>query len=126
VFKKDIISLIADGFEVGVSSSVNTNAANYFYVAFKEAANVLKMGTYPGDGADNVNITGVGFQPDMVFIKNYDQYISSVVRPSDIVGDSSCYIHSTAAAANLIQSLDADGFQIGSNNAVNQNADDMI
>ena len=79
----------------------------------------LATGTYTGDGADNRAITGVGFQPDIVFTK-CDCLRPGVVRTSTMVGDAAKAVNSAGTLQpNYIQSLDADGFTIGSNPRVN-------
>jgi len=63
-----IQSLDADGFTLGNDARVNASAANYYFVAFKQYAGEMKVGSYVGDGTDNRDITGVGFQPDYVIV----------------------------------------------------------
>jgi hypothetical protein len=64
-----IRSLDATGFTLGNNSRVNTNANTYWF-AFKTTANAFAVGTYTGDGTDNRAITGVGFSPSYLWIKN--------------------------------------------------------
>jgi len=77
-------------------------------------------GTYLGDGLDNRAITGVGFQPDVVIIKGNDTQ-QAVCRTSTMTGDNSKSMGSPGLplAADQIQSLDANGFAIGTNVQVN-------
>ena len=42
---------------------MNHTGISYHWVAFQAADGELKVGTYSGNGADNRNITGIGFQP---------------------------------------------------------------
>ena len=60
----------SDGFTVGSNATVNTNATVYHYVAWNEVAGLMDVGTYSGDGADNRNITGVGFAPELLIVKS--------------------------------------------------------
>ncbi len=64
-----ITSLNADGFSVGDSSRVNTAGKTYHYVAWNQISGKMNVGSYSGNGADNRNITGVGFQPGYVIIR---------------------------------------------------------
>lgn len=78
----------------------------------------IKSGTYSGNGTDNRGITGVGFQPEFVFIKGGSQI--AVMRSASMAGDvSKAVIGTTALEANLIQSLDSDGFTLGNDARVN-------
>jgi len=80
----------------------------------------VQTGSYVGDGTDDRVIFGVGFAPDVVIIKG-DQGLDGVIRTATMVGDIAKPINPSAAAApNNIQSLDADGFTIGTDARVNQ------
>lgn len=77
-------------------------------------------GSYTGDGADNRQITGVGFQPDMVWVrKNASSFL--IVRTKDMPADSARAVDlaTWGLQANWIQSLDADGFTVGDHTDVN-------
>jgi dipeptidyl aminopeptidase/acylaminoacyl peptidase len=75
-------------------------------------------GKYTGDGNDGRLITGVGFQPDIVIIKA-DAAQTPVIRTSSMVGDSAKPVLKVALAANLIQTLETDGFTLGTDAKVN-------
>jgi len=82
----------------------------------------MAVGSYTGNGLDNRSIGGVGFQPDLVMLRwdTGGSATSVVWRSSAMVGDTTCTANNTPAFANGIQALEADGFQIGSDNQVNQ------
>ena len=83
----------------------------------------LVTGTYVGSGVDNRQITGVGFQPDVVMIKTAQGRVG-IIRTSTMSGDRAKILGNTGAlAANLIQSMDADGFTVGTDNRVNNSGD---
>ncbi|HXL20377.1 MAG TPA: hypothetical protein VN961_22895, partial [Streptosporangiaceae bacterium] len=79
----------------------------------------LASGSYPGNGLAGRAITGVGFQPDAVIIKG-DIAQLAVMRTATMAGDAAKEL---AAATDLrggrIQSLDGDGFTIGTHAEVN-------
>jgi hypothetical protein len=76
-------------------------------------------GSYTGDGTDNRNIAGLGFQADFIMIKARTAQ-TGVMRTSAMSGDASKDMTgATALQANLIQSLSSDGFQIGTDASVN-------
>ena len=121
-FTDGITALGSDGFSLGINSSVNLANVRYTWTAFSgSGGGDFKVGTYKGSGVDNRSITGVGFQPDLVMVKaNYTAVgYNGCWRPSSYVGDSTQYFHNIVAAANLIQNLESDGFQVGTATNVN-------
>lgn len=112
-----IQALEANGFQVGSNANVNQISTTYHYIAFNVGAGV-KQASYAGDGLDDRSITGAGFQPQVVWVKRSTTNQSSW-RPSSVSGDLSLYWSATADAANRIQALQADGFQVGSADQVN-------
>ena len=114
-----ITSFGVTSFVVGNDTRVNGSTKTYHWVAMRAGTNV-KVGTYTGDGADNRNITGVGFQPDWVITMGDGE--QDYFRPALLGGDASFTMTGTGTATNRIQSILADGFQIGNNNNVNQSA----
>jgi hypothetical protein len=107
----------ADGFQIGNDTNVNGAGRLFHWVALKNGANV-RTGTYTGSGVDNRNITGVGFAPDWVITIGDGQ--QDMFKPAPLAGDASFAMNGTNSAANRIQALLADGFQVGSNANVNQ------
>jgi len=65
-----ITALGSDGFTVGTDTRVNRSGDLYHYLAWNETAGKIGVGTYTGTGADNRNITDVGFPPDFVMVQN--------------------------------------------------------
>jgi fibro-slime domain-containing protein len=83
-----------------------------------EPARML-TGTYTGDGKDNRAITGLGFKPDFVLIKGNAEE-PAVCRTSTMALDRSKQLVEAASIfTNRIQTLDADGFTLGSDRDVN-------
>ncbi len=106
-------TLDATGFTVG--SIINT-AAVYNYVAFKESAGSIDVGVYSGTAAEDRDITGVGFVPDFLFLKNGASAVGgSVYSVTESYGDSTSYFPDTAVTVDSIQALQTDGFQVGTN-----------
>jgi len=116
-----IQALQADGFQVGTLAGVNASATNYYFIAVKAGQNVYQN-EYSGNATDNRNITGVGFTPDLVFIKS-EAARNFALRSSDHSGDLSKYYRSSGFAANYIQSFNSDGFQVGNAADINTSAD---
>ncbi|MHB8683622.1 MAG: DUF7483 domain-containing protein [Dehalococcoidia bacterium] len=111
-----ILSFLPNGFTVGTSSWVNSAGTTYYWVAMKRGINV-NIGTYTGDGTDNRNITGVGFQPNWVITMGDGD--EDFFRPALLPGDASFNMGGSKAKTNRIQAILADGFQIGSDDNVN-------
>lgn len=114
-----------NGFSVGSDAVANESGTTMHYLAVKNVVGSVKAGTYVGNGADNRNITGVGFQPDFVWIIAPGQtriatstYSGSVYRTVDMVGDASLG-WTNSATADDVQALQADGFQVGASAMVN-------
>ena len=79
----------------------------------------LAVGSYVGNGADARPITGVGFQPDVIIIKASTAR-AGIIRTSTMSGDAAKVLGTaTALQTNHIESLDADGFTVGSHLDVN-------
>lgn len=110
-------TLNSNGFTVG--STNNVSSGIYYYVAFKQVSGFMKVGSYTGNATDNTNITGVGFVPDFVFVKNSTAAVGGVFNAESSNGDSSNYFTDTANLVDGIQSLRTDGFQVGTNAVAN-------
>ncbi len=111
-----IQGFVTDGFQVG--TSLNANTIVYYYFAFKNVTGFIAQGVYTGNGVDNRSISGLGFQPNMVWIKAA-QIIRGMLRPSSLAGDATLQFDSQGQLADAIQALEADGFQVGTLNTVN-------
>ena len=113
-----IQALLADGFQLGDDDDVNQSGATFHYVAWADSAQAAE-GSYTGDNQDGRDITGLGFQPQFVWVKREDAG-KSVWRPESLTGDATLRFDA-GAANNRIQALLSDGFEVGNNNDVNGN-----
>jgi len=83
----------------------------------------LATGSYNGNDGSNRSITGLGFQPDLVFVK-CDCGEAGIARTSTMVGNAAKRLNSNGGLqSNLIRSLIADGFRVGDDDAVNKGGD---
>ena len=92
-------------------------------------ATVLYTGNGTAIGSGGNAITGVGFQPDMVWIKNRDA--ADRWMCFDSVRGATKYISLDRTDAEVtntetLNTFDADGFTLGSNAAVNTNTEDYV
>lgn len=114
-----ITSLDADGFSVGSGNAANENGETIQYIAIKAAVADCKIGTYVGNGADNRSISGIGFEPTMVWVwRSGDEPMWKSNHHTTEYSRS----FKDFALDNAIQALEADGFQVGSDDPCNQNA----
>ena len=109
----------ADGFQVGSDARVNTSGSAYHYVAWKATAGTMKAGSYAGNGADNRDITGAGFRPEYVILKSNGND-AGAHRPIGLLSDSTLLFTASANLSNVIQALQMDGFQVGSDVRANR------
>ena len=84
------------------------------YTTIKKPSDYFNTVLYSGDGTSNRNITGVNFQPDLVWIKNRNntnsqQWVDSVRGLFRLGSDSTAAEASVSGAFN---SFDADGFNV--------------
>jgi predicted ribosomally synthesized peptide with SipW-like signal peptide len=118
-----ISSLDAGGFTVGNSAEVNKAGDLYHWAAFNISPGSVDIGSYAGDGADNRAITGIGFQPGYLQVKadNSATNRAGVHRFSSQSGDNTfLFTNANGSLANLVQALQDDGFQVGTDATVNQ------
>ena len=97
------------------------------YISF-QPSDFFNATTYVGTGASHA-ITGVGFQPDAVWIKETGGTENHSIQNS-VVGSTS-YVNTDrtnaeATNAESVKSFDADGFTLGTRAAVNNSSDEYI
>jgi hypothetical protein len=111
-----------NGFKVGVDSKVNdADGRTYYYVAWKAVPDIMAVGSYTGNGIDNRDIIGIGFDPKYVNIISNAAY-KGIHRPHSIDSgtDKSLPFDNSPADSDRIQTLLSDGFQVGRDNEVNE------
>jgi hypothetical protein len=116
-----VSTLDTDGFTV-VDPVVNTLNAIYHYIAWNEIPGEMKVGTYGGDGGTAHNIGLVGFEPEYVIVRTPSQ--RTVQHPASLGRsiDMGLYFSATVGVADTIQTLQPDGFQVGTLAPVNTTA----
>ena len=92
------------------------------YTTIKKPSDYFNTVTYTGDGVDNRDITGLDFQPNMLWSKRRD--IADNHSIYDIVRGDGKELRTADTGAeydrtNNIQSLNSDGFQVGDDSQVN-------
>jgi hypothetical protein len=115
-----ITSLDSNGFSVGNSTSTNTNAATYYYIAWNQDVDEMQTASYTGTGASH-SITGVGFQPSFVMVHANDTTTgrAGAMRSSALSGTASQLFTATANESTGITALGSGNFTVGTSATVN-------
>ena len=79
----------------------------------------IKTGTYTGDGAAALAVTGVGFTPSRVDTVDITGSPYLFIKHTNHAGNNSANVQAGTTVTNGILSLDADGFTVGANVGVN-------
>jgi len=95
------------------AGNVNQSGRTFWGWAMHSVAGYSKFGTYTGAGSSQ-GITGLGFQPDMVWIKNRDATDHWAAFDSAAGANKLIYISSHAAEESFTFSFDSDGFTVPS------------
>jgi hypothetical protein len=79
---------------------------------------------YTGNGSSGKAVTGVGFSPDLLWIKERSSSSGHIIF-NKVVGTSK-YLESNSSGAEVtntteLASIDSDGFTVNANNATNEN-----
>ena len=108
-----------------------TYGNNGFYLPFSTPSsdvNAFNAVTYVGNNQNNISVTGVGFSPDLVWIKDRDFGSSHALF--DTVRGTQQRLRSDTTGAEETQdgvtSFDTDGFTVGTNLGVNRGTNDYI
>lgn len=129
------ITFLENGFTWNTNNS-NSTGQEFIYMAFAADPTTIEPSledsfntvTYTGNGGTNA-ITGVGFQPDLVWLKNRDQADNH--RIHDSIRTAGYFIETNTTNAeqyssNQVTSFDSNGFTLGSANTVNTNGEDYV
>tara|TARA_B110000211_G_scaffold204807_1_gene238658 strand:- start:670 stop:2196 length:1527 start_codon:yes stop_codon:yes gene_type:complete len=110
-----ITSLDSDGFTLGTDADVNSDGVVYQWIAFYEE-NDISIGTYAGTGA-SVDVNTLGFQPEMIWLwgDGTQSEENAVLYMSTNVGEADRFSDGTLSSGNMLNSLDASGFNTSSN-----------
>tara|TARA_R100001440_G_scaffold56174_1_gene76002 strand:- start:33 stop:1082 length:1050 start_codon:yes stop_codon:yes gene_type:complete len=100
------------------------------YITF-QPSDYFNTVLWAGNGSAGRNITGVGFQPDWVWVKNRSRSSNHTVV--DVLRGSGSYPMSTSSTSqqdsgdtNQVSALISDGFTIGSSTNTNANGENLV
>ena len=105
------------------AGSVITGGANFVTYCFKSIDGFSKISTYTGNGSTQ-SITGLGFQPSWVLIKETSASESWRVFDSARGATKRLFPNTSgteSTAADSLTAFDSDGFSLGSSAGVNEN-----
>lgn len=116
-------------FKIGSDEGVNSSSKDYIAYHFANQPGYFKVGTYSGTNDATKAITGVGFQPRLVVIKgtnvatqwNVTDSVRGVTHPLEWNQSSA-----EQTRSDFLQSFDADGFTVGTDDAVSDSGRDFI
>ena len=117
-------------FSVGNQYSGNLNNEEIINYCFHSVSGYSKLGSYTGNSSTQ-SITGVGFQPDWLLIKQTNGSNSWRVFDSarGLAAPQTLFPNLSAAEdseSNTVSSFDSDGWTMGSQQGVNDNGDTYI
>jgi hypothetical protein len=115
-----VMGVHSDGFDLGPNTAVNQSGIAYVALCIDDGGTdaegyYVKSGVYLGDSVDGRDIV-IGMAPSVVM--TFGSSIA-ILRTADMVGDFSVRLGSTTTTTNGIQALNADGFEIGTDSALN-------
>lgn len=116
-----ILSLESLGFRVSDDATVNATGETYHWIALRELSGRIDVGSYAGDGSDARAITDPGFRPEWVLVKS-EAADEAVHRSASQVGDTTAALGAYADRSDAIETLRADGFEVGTSDVVNRSA----
>jgi hypothetical protein len=117
-----IYQLTADSVEISADTTVNGDGIVYQMAVFQNLAGYAKSGVFTGTGA-NQDITGLGFQPDVVFAKSNEPSVSGAFKTKEFHADSSVAMNDCVGTATRIKALGVDGFSLGNSYTINESGD---
>ena len=98
------------------------------YISF-QPQDYFNTKLYTGNGSTNA-ITGVGFQPDWVWVKNRTDASTNHLVTDAVRAATKCLFPNLTNAevteANALQSFNSDGFTLGSDSSVNTNTKNWV
>ncbi len=99
------------------------------FTTINKSTDYFNTKLYTGNGSTNA-ITGVGFQPDWVWVKNRTDGSTNHLATDAVRAATKCIFPNLSNAevteANALQSFDSDGFTLGSDSSVNTNAKNWV
>ena len=110
------------------SGSVSSSGRYYNFYAFRSISGFSKVGGWTGNGNSGRSITGFGFQPKFLLLKDAESteqwQVYDATRGMYFWHPNLFNAHGTNSQA--VQSFDTDGITLGNDGSVNSNGRDYI
>lgn len=123
-FAGGIKEIYHGGIRLGTDVKANASGTVYYGVAIwgSDDQNYFRVFKYLGNGVDNRDFTdgGLYMTPDFMFTKG-NRADNGSWKSDIIAGDLTSHFSGSADAANEVQSLIANGFQLGTSSRTNSN-----
>ena len=112
------------------TGSVNSNGGNYIAYCWHSVSGYSKFGSYTGTGSTGNSVTGLGFQPDWIMIRNISISGQNWTIYDSVRGDGDVFLqanNSGAEATGRDISFDSNGFTVNNTDSnTNGNGNTMI
>ena len=99
------------------------------YTTIDDPAQYFNTVLYTGNGSDDRSISGVGFQPNFLWVKERSATSGHIIVDSIRGATKFIQSHNNTAEdtnADIIQAFESDGFQIGTHQAINENSETYV
>jgi len=96
------------------------------YTNIKKPSDYFNTKLYTGNFTDNTDITGVGFQPDLVWLKERSSTSSHLLQDAVRGANKDLFSNETSdeeSNTNRMKAFISDGFTLGAHNLSNQNGE---
>ncbi len=111
----------ATGIRIDANADVNAVGVNYDVVGVRDSIDGIKILQYTGNGVDDRDVTGVGFDPEYVIVVQVSASNDANVKAPNFTALTSGSLKSGSSSTVKIKTLIADGFRIGTSGKVNTN-----
>jgi hypothetical protein len=96
------------------------------YTTINKSSDYFNTKLYTGNFTDNTDITGVGFQPDLVWLKERSSTSSHLLQDAVRGANKDLFSNETSdeeSNTNRMKAFISDGFTLGAHNLSNQNGE---
>jgi hypothetical protein len=96
------------------------------YTTINKSSDYFNIKLYTGNFTDNTDITGVGFQPDLVWLKERSSTSSYLLQDAVRGANKDLFSNETSdeeSNTNRMKAFISDGFTLGAHNLSNQNGE---
>ena len=116
-------------FTIGTTTGVSQNNTEFIAYCWHSVSGYSKFGSYVGNATSNRAITGLGFQPNFVMLKNIGATTFWSIFDSSRGGSLALFPNSTQVEANetgVFVSFDSDGFTVNQEPTANGSGNTII